>query len=114
MDIIFLNGMKVETLVGVYKWERQQTQTLLMDLQVGIASNHERQDDLNLTVSYADIAALVREELAKQSFQLLESIAEHIASVLLALNSVEEVTIKIVKPGILSGIKEVGIQITRR
>lgn len=114
MDIIFLNGMQVETLVGVYEWERQLPQKLLLDVQVGMAENQHRQDDLNQTISYAEIADLVRTDLAEQGFQLLESVAEHIAGLLLAQNGVLEVTVKVVKPGILSGIREVGIQIRRQ
>ena len=114
MDIIFLNGMAVETLVGVYEWERQHSQTLYLDLQVGIVENSQRNDDLNLTLSYADIATCVRKELALQTFQLLESIGEHVAEVLLQQAGVLQVTVKVTKPGILAGVREVGIQITRK
>ena len=114
MDIIFLNGMAVETLVGVYEWERQHSQTLYLDLQVGIVENSQRNDDLNLTLSYADIATCVRKELALQTFQLLESVGEHVAEVLLQQVGVLQVTVKVTKPGILAGVREVGIQITRK
>ena len=114
MDIIFLNGMAVETLVGVYEWERQHSQTLYLDLQVGIVENSQRNDDLNLTLSYADIATYVRKELALQTFQLLESVGEHVAEVLLQQAGVLQVTVKVTKPGILAGVREVGIQITRK
>ena len=114
MDIIFLNGMAVETLVGVYEWERQHSQTLYLDLQVGIVENSQRNDDLNLTLSYADIATSVRKELALQTFQLLESVGEHVAEVLLQQAGVLQVTVKVTKPGILAGVREVGIQITRK
>ena len=114
MDIIFLNGMTVETLVGVYEWERQHSQTLYLDLQVGIVENSQRNDDLNLTLSYADIATCVRKELALQTFQLLESVGEHVAEVLLQQAGVLQVTVKVTKPGILAGVREVGIQITRK
>ena len=114
MDIIFLNGMAVETLVGVYEWERQHSQTLYLDLQVGIVENSQRNDDLNLTLSYADIATSVRKELALQTFQLLESVGEHVAEVLLQHAGVLQVTVKVTKPGILAGVREVGIQITRK
>ncbi|UOO88952.1 dihydroneopterin aldolase [Vitreoscilla massiliensis] len=113
MDIIFLNGMAVETLVGVYDWERQHSQTLYLDLQVGIAANSQRNDDLSRTLSYADIAQIVRTEMAAQSFQLLESVGEHIAQVLLQQAGVLQVSIKVMKPGILPGVREVGIHITR-
>ena len=111
MDIIFLNGMAVETLVGVYEWERQHSQTLYLDLQVGIVENSQRNDDLNLTLSYADIAACVRSELAVQSFQLLESVGEHIAVVLLQQTGVVEVTVKVVKPETAMN-KEASIKLT--
>ncbi|UOO91516.1 MULTISPECIES: dihydroneopterin aldolase [Vitreoscilla] len=114
MDIIFLNGMGVETLVGVFEWERQKKQKLMLDVTVGMASNENRQDDLGNTISYADIAHLVRDDLQGQQFQLLETVAEHTAQLILAQTGVLEVTVKVVKPGILSGIKEVGIQITRQ
>ena len=114
MDIIFLNGMAVETVVGVYEWERQQPQKLLVDISVGILENQDREDDLRATLSYADIAQLVRDDMATQRLQLLESVAERIAELLLAHAFVQEATIKVVKPGILPASKEVGIQITRR
>ena len=37
MDKIFLHGMKADTLIGVYDWEREQMQTLLLDLDIGVA-----------------------------------------------------------------------------
>ena len=52
MDKIFLHGMKAETLIGVYEWERQQPQTLIIDLDIALPDNAGAQDDINQTIHY--------------------------------------------------------------
>ena len=86
MDKIFLRGMKADTLIGVYDWERERPQTLILDLDIGIP---------------------------EQSFLLLESLAEHIAKLILDNFGALSVRVRIIKPGILPDVKEVGIEIER-
>ncbi|OSI14410.1 dihydroneopterin aldolase [Neisseria dentiae] len=113
MDKIFLHGMKAETLIGVYDWEREQPQTLLLDLVVGVPEKSGAGDDISNTVHYADVCEAVRASLKNQRFLLLEALAEHVADLVLSDFGAQWVKVKIVKPGILPDVREVGVEIER-
>ena len=84
MDTIFLHGLKAETLIGVYDWERRQRQTLLLDLTLGTDfAAAAASDDIADTIHYAEVAEVVRQNLAEQQFLLLEALAEHVAALIL-------------------------------
>ena len=76
MDKIFLHGMKADTLIGVYDWEREQMQTLLLDLDIGVAEQSAASDHIDDTIHYGDVCEAVRQSLREQSFLLLEALAE--------------------------------------
>ena len=89
MDTVFLHGLKAQTLIGVFDWERRQPQT-------------------------AEAAELVTAALAGQQFFLLEALAGYVAQLLLKhFPSCESVRIKAVKPGILPGVASVGVVMER-
>ncbi|MCV2509484.1 MAG: dihydroneopterin aldolase, partial [Neisseriaceae bacterium] len=70
-------------------------------------------DSINDTIDYAQLIARIRERYAHQSFQLLEALAEDIAGFLLAEFDILMVEVRLVKPGILPDVREVGIHIVR-
>lgn len=114
MDKIFLHGMKAETLIGVYDWERQHLQTLVLDLTIGV-SRFDPTDDIDATVHYGVVCDTVRAHLATRSFKLLETLAQDIADLLFAtFGAIEELTIRVVKQGILPNVREVGVEISRQ
>lgn len=113
MDKIFLRGMKADTLIGVYDWERERTQTLILDLDIGIPEQSGENDDIGNTVHYGEVCDAVRAALAEQSFMLLETLAEYVAKLILDDFGALSVRVRIVKPGILPDVKEVGIEIER-
>ncbi len=114
MDTIFLHGMKAETLIGVYDWERKNKQTLLLDVDIGVAGKSAVSDDIDDTVHYADVCDTVRRSLAEQRFQLLEALAEHVADLILQDFNALFVRVRVVKPGILPNVREVGVVIERQ
>ena len=74
MDTLFLHGLKAETLIGVYDWERQQRQTLLLDVDIGTdARPAGHSDNIDDTIHYGDVAEALRHNLAQQQFLLLPS-----------------------------------------
>lgn len=114
MDTLFLHGLKAETLIGVYDWEREHRQTLLLDVDIGTdARAAGRSDDIGDTIHYGEVAAVLRQNLAQQQFLLLEALAEHVAQLLLEDFGALWVRVRVVKPGILPQVREVGIQIER-
>ena len=114
MDKIFLHGMRVSTLIGVYDWERQNKQELVFDLDIGVSARSVQHDDIAQTVHYGLVCERLRQDLAVRDFLLLESLAEHTAQFLFAaFESVQWLRIRIVKPGILPAVREVGVEIER-
>lgn len=113
MDKIFLRGMKAETLIGVYEWERTQLQPLIIDLDIGVPQKAASSDNIGDTVHYGEVCDTVRQSLRGQDFLLLEMLAEHIAALVLNNFGALWVRVRIVKPGILPDVKEVGVEIER-
>lgn len=114
MDTLFLHGLKAETLIGVYDWERQQRQTLLLDVDIGTdARPAGRSDNIGDTIHYGEVAEALRHNLAQQQFLLLEALAEHVAQFLLDDFGALWVRVRVTKPGILAQVREVGVQIER-
>ena len=113
MDKIFLHGLKADTLIGVYEWERKQPQTLLIDLDIGLPLRRADDDDISSTVHYGEVCDAVRNSLETHRFHLLETLAEHIASLILNDFPAAWVKVRLVKPGILPDVREVGVEIER-
>ncbi|KLT72105.1 dienelactone hydrolase [Neisseria arctica] len=113
MDKIFLYGMKADTLIGVYDWEREQLQTLSIDLEIGVPEKTAHSDHIDDTVHYGDVCNAVRKSLREQRFLLLEALAEHIAELVLQDFGALSVRVRVIKPGILADVREVGVEIER-
>jgi len=115
MDIIFLRELKVDTLIGVYEWERLVPQTIQIDLDIALPNSKACQSD-NITdaLDYADIVKHLKEVLASRHFNLLEALAEHIAQILLKDFNAPWVKVSVAKLQAIRGSRMVGISIERR
>lgn len=114
MDIIYLHELKVETLIGVYEWEKRVPQTLQLDLEIGLPNSRACQsDDIADALDYADIAAHIQGVLNSRHFSLLEALAEHIAQILLNDFRAPWVRVSVAKLFALSNCKRVGVSIER-
>lgn len=114
MDVIFLQEVKVQTVLGVPDWERLAPQTVVLDIE--LAMPHSRSctsDDIADTIDYGQIVARIREVLAEKSFRLVEALAESVAQMILAEFGTPWVKVRVGKPGILSGVKQLGVEIER-
>lgn len=115
MDTIFLHGLNANTLIGIYEWERQQPQSLVLDIDICTDFLQAAQsDNIDDTIHYAQVAEDIRSTLAEKSFLLLEALAEYVAQYILMRYQALSVTVKVVKPGILAGANEVGVMIERQ
>ncbi|TPV57845.1 dihydroneopterin aldolase [Aestuariibacter sp. GS-14] len=113
MQQIFIEGLSVPTLIGVYDWERTQQTILIMDLLIDAdLTQAMTSDDVNHTIDYAAVAECVKEIGAATSFELLEALSKAIVDALCARFPVQKLVLKIEKPGILPDAQKVGIQIT--
>lgn len=114
MDMIFLRELKVETLIGVYEWEKRVPQTLQLDLEIAMPDSRACQsDNINDALNYADIVRRIQSELASRHFNLLEALVEHLAQIVLKEFHAPWVKISVAKLQAIRGCKQVGISIER-
>jgi dihydroneopterin aldolase len=114
MDIIFLRELKIETLIGVYEWEKRVPQTLQIDLDIALPDSRACEtDDIADALNYADIVRRIQSELAARHFNLLEALAEHIAKLLLDDFKAPWAKVCVAKLQAIRGSKMVGISIER-
>ncbi len=114
MDIIFLQEVKVETRLGVPEWERLQPQTILLDIELAMPHSRSCQTDaIDDTIDYGQIVARIRQTLAEESFKLVEALAEHVCQLILTEFGTPWVKVRVGKPGIMPGVKQLGVVIER-
>jgi dihydroneopterin aldolase len=114
MDKIFIQELKVETHLGVPEWERKVAQTIILDIELELPNSTSCQSDtIADTLDYGQIVARIRETLAEKNFHLVEALAEYVCQIILKEFGAPWVKIKVAKPGILAGVKAVGVVIER-
>ena len=114
MDIVYIEGLRIDTVIGVYDWERTIQQTVVLDLEMSTdIALAARDDDLSFTLDYGAIADRITAFVAASRFQLLESLAEAVASLVLTEFAVAAVKLKIGKPGAVANATDVGVIIKR-
>jgi dihydroneopterin aldolase len=114
-DWIFIEGLETRCVIGIFDWERRIKQKVLIDLKLQTdARRAAKRDRVEDTVNYKQVAKRILQEAQKSRFELVESLAELIARILLREFKFREVTVRISKPGAIRGARNVGIQITRR
>jgi len=114
MDIIFLRDLRVDTLIGVYDWEKRVPQTLQIDLDIAVPDNQAAQtDDIKDALNYADVVRDIQRALASRHFNLIETLAETIAQMLLNDFKTPWVKVSVAKLNAIRGSKMVGISIER-
>ena len=114
MDVIFINDLRVDMLIGVYDWERKVPQTVQLDLEVGIpGSGRPRSDKIGETLDYSKIVGRVTASLKENRFLLVERLAEHIAQLVMAEFKAPWIKVSVTKLAALKDVKRVGITIER-
>jgi dihydroneopterin aldolase len=114
MDIIFLSEVKLETKLGVPAWERMLPQTIIVDIEIGYdLSPAGKSDAIGDTIDYGAVVTRLRETLNINSFQLVEALAEHLCQLIISEFNALNVKIRVAKPGIMPGLKALGVMIER-
>ncbi len=114
MDTIFLRELKIDTLIGVYEWEKQVPQTLQIDLDIALPNSLAcSSDNISDALDYAEIVQHLKQVLTSRHFNLLEALAEHIAQILLKDFNAPWVKVKVAKLQAIRDSKMVGICIER-
>jgi dihydroneopterin aldolase len=113
-DTIFLHDLRIETVVGIWDWERKIRQTVSIDLEMGGDIRRAAESDrIEATLNYKAVAKRVQQFVAESSFQLVETLAEKIASLVLDEFEVPWIRVRVSKPGAIRGARDVGVSIRR-
>ncbi len=114
MDLIFIHELRLETMIGVHPHERLARQTLILDLELGADLRPAAATDwLNDTLDYQAVARRLGELAAVSEVQLVETLAERIAELLLGEFAVPWLRLTLRKPGALPEAREAGVCIER-
>ena len=114
MDKIFIHALKAEAIIGIYEWERQVRQTVVVDIEIGAdIAKAALSDSIDDTLNYKKVAKRVLTLIEASQFHLVETLAEHIAMLVLEDFNVGWVSILLSKPGAVRSSRDVGVAIAR-
>ena len=114
MDIIYLHGLRIDATIGIWDWEKAIKQTVVIDLDMGAdIKKAAASDDVKDTLNYKAVAKRIQQFVGDSSFELVETLAEKIAEIVLNEFDVPWVRVKLNKPGAIRGSRDVGVLIER-
>ncbi|PSW42342.1 dihydroneopterin aldolase [Photobacterium leiognathi] len=114
MDTVFIEQLEVIATIGVYDWEQEIKQKLVLDLEMAHdnrpAANN---DDVMLALDYSTVSTAVTNLIEQGCFLLVERVAEEVASLIMTDFNVPWVKVRVTKPGAVVNARGVGVQIER-
>ena len=114
MDIVFIHDLQIETVIGIYDWERKIRQTISLDIEMATdISKAAKSDNIDDTLSYKTVAKRLIEFVQQSEFELVEALAEKICSIVMDEFSVPWVKLTLHKPGAVRGSNSLGVLIHR-
>jgi len=115
MDKIFLNDLQIDTIIGIYDWERETLQTLSFDLEMDWdIAKAAQSDDITDTLDYGAIATTIVTFVEASRYQLIETLAEDLSSLLLNTYPIPKLKLTLSKPVALHGQNIARIVIERQ
>ncbi len=114
MDLVLIEALKVDTVIGVYDWERTLTQTLVLDLELATDIRPSAaDDDIARTLDYAAVSERIARFGAEHRFELVETFAERLVEALRQEFGIAWVRLTLRKPGAVPAAAAVGVRIER-
>jgi dihydroneopterin aldolase len=115
MDVIFLSGLTTECIIGIWDWERRVKQRIVIDLEMGADIRRAAASDtIEDTLDYKRVAKRLLAFVGESQFQLVETLTDRIAQIVVTEFDVPWVRVRLNKPGAIRGSRDVGILIERR
>lgn len=114
MDIVFIEDLRIETVIGIYDWERRIRQVVALDIEMQFDNTRPAATDcIEDTLDYKAVSKRLIAFVEASEFQLVETLAERCAAIILDEFDVQHVRLRLAKPGAVRGSKAVGVQIER-
>ena len=114
MDIVYIRDLRIETIIGIYQWEREVKQTVSFDLEMAHdIRKAAATDDIAFALNYKSIAKRLIKFIEESEFLLVERMGEEVAGIVMNEFNVPWLRLRVSKPGALRGSQDVGIVIER-
>lgn len=114
MDIVYIRDLEIETIIGIYDWERERRQIVSIDLEMGWdISAAAASEDIAKALDYKSVAKNLIDFVGASEFLLVETLAEQIASRVMNDFGVPWLKLRLGKPGAVTGSRDVGVIIER-
>jgi 7,8-dihydroneopterin aldolase/epimerase/oxygenase len=114
MDMIFIRGLEIETIIGIYEWERVNLQTVVLDLEMATDISHAaRSERIEDCLDYKAISDRLLDFVGNSRFLLVETLAERIAEIVLTEFKVSWLRLTVDKRGAVPAARGVGLIIER-
>lgn len=114
MDIVFVDGLEVQALIGIYDWERRAKQPVVLDLEMAFDNRvPAATDQIGDTLDYKAVSKRLMQYIGDSQFGLVETLAERCAEIVQQEFGVRWVRLRLTKPGAVRGARGVGVQIER-
>ena len=114
MDIVFIKELRAEAVIGVYDWEREIRQAVVLDVEM--ASDNRRaaaNDQIGDALDYDAISTRIMAFIEGSDFQLIETMAERVAELVMREFHVKWLRLRLSKPGAVPQATDVGVMIER-
>lgn len=114
MDIVFINKLKVYSIVGIFDWERKAPQELVFDVQLAWdISKAAKSEDIDDALNYAEVANSLADFVKEKQFKLLETLLEQSAGMIMEKYKVPWLRISCEKTQVMTSVKGVGLTVER-
>lgn len=114
MDIVYIRDLRIDTIIGIYDWERQVKQTVSLDLEMATDIRQAAAtDDIQFALNYKEVSKRLIAYVENRNALLVETLAEEIAQLVRKEFNVPWVQLRLSKPGAIRGARDVGLVIER-
>jgi len=114
IDVVSIEGLSVETIIGVYDWEKEKKQQLVLDIQMSWDNQRAATtDNIDDALDYALVSERVSVWVMEKPRQLIETVAEGVASLILNEFGVQNVEVRVAKPGAVPNARTVAVSVRR-
>lgn len=114
MEIVYIRGLEVRTVIGVYDWEREIRQRVTVNLDMlWDFSKAAENDEIDHALDYKAVSKRLASYIEESSFKLLETLGSRIADIVQEEFDVKWLRLELGKPGAVTGARDVGVIIER-
>ncbi len=114
MDIVYIRDLRIDTIIGIYDWEREVRQTVSIDLEMASdIGKAAATDDIQFALNYKAVSKRLIAYVENRNALLVETLAEEIAQIIRSEFDVPWLRLRLSKPGAVRGARDVGLIIER-